>query len=833
MALGDVLERLAVELLFDDSQFITGSTNAQRKLGALRTAMTDLGESWMRAGRNMTLGVTAPLTAFGLLSARAASDAKELQSAFDTTFGSLAPMMNRWAQQTGDAMGRATQDMQEMANTFGIFFNQAAPTRAAAAEMSQAFSVLAQDLASFYNVDPGEALAKLRSGLSGESEPLRDFGVFLTEAGVRAKGLEMGLGGLSGELSEQEKILARYQLILEATGNAQGDVARTSGSTANQARAFGAAMDELQVAIGTRLLPVLTPLIEGATRLVNAFTILPQGVQTAIVVVGGLAAAIGPLMLIMGTLAATVLPLFLTKFGLIGTAISFVINPLGTIITLFGQFALRLASLSILQSIGAALLRFAGPIGLIVSAGLLIRDNWERIVPIFERVKQVFHESIGPPLQRLIATLTEKFEALWNGPLGEGIRAVMGVIGQFAQAIWDHLGDRLVGVIAAMGEIVSGVFRQIGLAIDLVNALLNGDWASAWGFAQGMVANATATIGRAIDLLTGGALTAVRQLVAGVREWLVGRLNAVWANVTDKIDTVKNAFFNLYDAVVGHSYVPDMVDGIAAHMGRLDAVMVAPARAATGAVSQAMQDMARETQSLLDRLFPEVRRLLDYRRDLATIEGSGLNDAEKREARFRLGREGFAGAGAVDVGAGVIAPILPTLEELGRAVGETGQDVGEATTTMARSFKDMADQALGSLRGLIDGIKGGDFLGILEGVLGIGLQIAGIVTGKSQFAGSIPRFANGTNFAPGGLSLVGERGPELVNLPRGSQVIPNHELRGGGSQNVNVTVGIDPRNGNVTAFVDGRVAASAPGIMQGASQVTQRNMGRRQTRRVG
>lgn len=41
-------------------------------------------------------------------------------------------------------------------------------------------------------------------------------------------------------------------------------------------------------------------------------------------------------------------------------------------------------------------------------------------------------------------------------------------------------------------------------------------------------------------------------------------------------------------------------------------------------------------------------------------------------------------------------------------------------------------------------------------------------------------YANGTNFAPGGLAWVGERGPELVNLPRGSRVIPNHELRSGG-----------------------------------------------------
>src|SRR3546814_20116561 len=93
--------------------------------------------------------------------------------------------------------------------------------------MSQIFAQLAQDLVSFYNVDTETAIQKLRSGLSGESEPLRDFGVFLTEANVKAKALEMGLTGVGDELTEQAKILARYQLVLEATKNAQGDVARS------------------------------------------------------------------------------------------------------------------------------------------------------------------------------------------------------------------------------------------------------------------------------------------------------------------------------------------------------------------------------------------------------------------------------------------------------------------------------------------------------------------------------------------------------------------------------------------------------------------------------
>ncbi len=68
--------------------------------------------------------------------------------------------------------------------------------------------------------------------------------------------------------------------------------------------------------------------------------------------------------------------------------------------------------------------------------------------------------------------------------------------------------------------------------------------------------------------------------------------------------------------------------------------------------------------------------------------------------------------------------------------------------------------------------------------------------------GSILGFANGTAHAPGGLAVVGERGPELVNLPRGSQVIPNHELRGvGGGSNFTFAPVIDARGADQAAVV--------------------------------
>jgi len=57
-------------------------------------------------------------------------------------------------------------------------------------------------------------------------------------------------------------------------------------------------------------------------------------------------------------------------------------------------------------------------------------------------------------------------------------------------------------------------------------------------------------------------------------------------------------------------------------------------------------------------------------------------------------------------------------------------------------------------------------------------------------------FADGTNYAPGGLAVVGEEGPELVNLPRGSQVIPNDRI-GGSTFNINTS--IDARGADAAA----------------------------------
>lgn len=97
---------------------------------------------------------------------------------------------------------------------------------------------------------------------------------------------------------------------------------------------------------------------------------------------------------------------------------------------------------------------------------------------------------------------------------------------------------------------------------------------------------------------------------------------------------------------------------------------------------------------------------------------------------------------------------------------------------------------------------GGGFLSGLLGLFGGGFR-ANTTAGAFFGAGTgIPQFAGGTNYAPGGLALVGEKGPELVNLPRGSQVIPNHRLNAGGGQTVVVNFNpvIDARGADTAAI---------------------------------
>ena len=200
----------------------------------------------------------------------------------------------------------------EASGTFGNLFTAMGMGVEPATDMSLGLVQLAADLGSFNNMEPGEVLEKLRSGLVGETEPLRSLGVNLTAAAVEAKALEMGLAGTTAELTPAMLAQARYALILEQTKTAQGDFARTSDGFANGMRTLKAQFVDAAAGIGQLLLPYVTQLVGWIQQGIGWFQGLNPEMQKWIVIIGVVAAALGPAIMIIGTLVSalgTILPI--------------------------------------------------------------------------------------------------------------------------------------------------------------------------------------------------------------------------------------------------------------------------------------------------------------------------------------------------------------------------------------------------------------------------------------------------------------------------------------------------------------------------------------------
>lgn len=193
----------------------------------------------------------------------ASSNLSESISKSNVVFGKNAAEVEAWSKNSAQAFGLSQQAAIEAAGTYGNLFQSFGITRDKATEMSKSLVGLAADLASFNNTSVDEALLALRSGLSGETEPLKRFGVALNEDRLKLQALDMGLiKNTKGTLPIAIKAQAAYALLMKDTSLAQGDFARTSGGMANQMRIASAQIENAKAALGDTLLPIVIELVK-------------------------------------------------------------------------------------------------------------------------------------------------------------------------------------------------------------------------------------------------------------------------------------------------------------------------------------------------------------------------------------------------------------------------------------------------------------------------------------------------------------------------------------------------------------------------------------------
>ena len=217
-------------------------------------------------------GVATILVNWGKAAISAASDLAEVQNVVDVTFGAGAVKIDSWAKSAGKAFGLTETQAKRYTSTIGAMMKSQGIADDQLLEMSTDLAGLAADMASFYNLDFDEAFQKIRAGISGETEPLKQLGVNMSAANLEAFRLEKGMTKAFSAMSQGEQTALRYQYIMQATADAQGDFARTADGFANATRRVETAMDTIKTVGGGLLMEVVEPLTTGLASLLEQLT---------------------------------------------------------------------------------------------------------------------------------------------------------------------------------------------------------------------------------------------------------------------------------------------------------------------------------------------------------------------------------------------------------------------------------------------------------------------------------------------------------------------------------------------------------------------------------
>lgn len=297
---------VTINIVGDATRLKSALNESESGLDRFSAKMSQVGDRLVSTGLKMTAGITLPLAFLGKRAFDAASDLEESLNKVAVVFEDSAADIRKWSQNAATAFGLSRQAALEAAGTFGNLFRSMGIALPTASEMSRKLVQLAADLASFNNASPEDALLALRAGLVGEIEPLRRFGVSLSQARIEQKAMELGIWDGVDAISASAKAQAAYAIILEDTTLAQGDFARTADSAANQQRIMRAQFEDTAAKLGEALLPIFIK-VSGAIQDVAAwFSRLSPAVQEIIVYFGLALAVLGPLVTAFGAAAKAI-----------------------------------------------------------------------------------------------------------------------------------------------------------------------------------------------------------------------------------------------------------------------------------------------------------------------------------------------------------------------------------------------------------------------------------------------------------------------------------------------------------------------------------------------
>ena len=389
--------------------------------------------------------VGTAMVSAGIASVKLASDLGEVQNVVDTTFGKNAGQINTWAKNAATSFGIGELAALQMNGTMGAMLKSMGMTSPETLKMSEGIVGLSGDLASFYNLDTKDAFEKIRSGISGETEPLKQLGINMSVANLTAYALAEGIKKPYKEMTQGEQTQLRYNYLMKATKDAQGDFTKTSNSLANQLRIAKLGVQDLGASIGTMLLPMAN----AAIKELNGMT---STLKTAFDKNGftGLAGALG------GVFSQLIVDIAAQAPKMIGIALLVIQSFIKGIQTNLPTIASAAMDIVISLTMG-----FLNLLPQIINIGLQLITSL--VIGILQALPLLMATSS--------ATITSLVNSLMIA-LPQLITAAIGIIQTLATGLISAMPQMIPAIIGIVMGIVDMIIANLGIIIDVGIELL-------------------------------------------------------------------------------------------------------------------------------------------------------------------------------------------------------------------------------------------------------------------------------------------------------------------------------------------------------------------------
>lgn len=500
--------------------------------------MKAVGEKMSSVGSKLSTAVTLPLVGVGVAATNMAMDAVESENLFEVAMGAMAGDAREWSEETSKALGLNAYNVRENVATYNSMLTSMGLTSQESLKMSEGLTQLSYDMASFYNLKPEEAFEKLKSGISGEAEPLKALGILVNDNTIKTYAYANGIAKQGQELTEAQKVQARYGAIMEATKNAQGDLAKTMDSPTNKIRIMKEQAEQIGIQFGQILIPILEKLIAVIKPLMDKFQGLSKEQQESIVKIGLIVAAIGPVILIVGKV-----------ISIIGTLSSIISTVSGAIAAAGGVSA----------ALGAVFTAITGPIGItiavisgLIAIGVLLYKNWDTIKVSISGIWEWIKTSIGNSVTAIKTSIVSTWESIKATvlPVVEGIANVIKTIWEGIKTGFIFLWEVIKAIFTGAWTVISSIVQTY---INIVTAVIS----VAWQLIQTVTTTVWNAVSGVISTVWNGIVAFLNPIIQGIVNVLTGAWNTiksvtttVFNGVSSIINTVWNSIVNFINPII-------------------------------------------------------------------------------------------------------------------------------------------------------------------------------------------------------------------------------------------------------------------------------------------